>query len=75
MFPPYGLSPIDNVNKRAFSSTSTTPSPTTAIPPAKRPRPEPFYSEAPPVTGGRRAHTHTRTRTALHFLALPVVLA
>lgn len=52
MFPPYGLSPIDNVNKRAFSSTSTTPSPTTAIPPAKRPRPEPFYNEAPPVTGG-----------------------
>jgi glucose repression regulatory protein TUP1 len=52
MFPPYGLSPIDNVNKRAFSSTSTTPSPAAAIPPTKRPRPEPFYSEAPPAAGG-----------------------
>ncbi len=68
MFPPYGLSPIDNVNKRAFSSTSTTPSPTTAIPPAKRPRPEPFYNEAPPVTGGT-ARAHTRTHT--HGVAFP----
>jgi len=54
----YAMSPIENVNKRPFSSTSTTPTAPT-IPATKRQRPtDPsFYpSDMPPVTGGKEPY-------------------
>lgn len=56
----YGVGDPNASNKRAFSTSTTSPSPAataSSMPPAKRPRPEPFYGEAPPVAGGSSGPT------------------